>query len=207
MGLRDRRKDALNSMMKEGIYEAAVAVLARLGLDGFTMDRVADEAGVAKGSLYNYFPSKNELLQFVYDRTLEPIQQEARQIIDQRRTALPTLEACLRAWFGHFQRHRGVFHFLFHDYAVRGFFHDREATARAMAVADMAEIMERGIAEGVFRPLDRKRASLLVVGMAREIVEQQIATDAPWPIDELVKDLLDVLLRGIGSPDGGKGIR
>ena len=44
------------------ILEAAARVLAREGARRFTTERVAEEAGVSIGSLYQYFPSKEALL-------------------------------------------------------------------------------------------------------------------------------------------------
>ena len=49
------RKELLTTMMKEAIFEAATSVLCAHGVSGMTMDRVAAAAGLAKGSLYNYF--------------------------------------------------------------------------------------------------------------------------------------------------------
>jgi AcrR family transcriptional regulator len=48
--------------MVEDILEAAVRVLRRDGARGFNTVRVATEAGVSVGSLYQYFPSKEALL-------------------------------------------------------------------------------------------------------------------------------------------------
>jgi AcrR family transcriptional regulator len=48
--LAERRKELLDSMMREAVYEGAVAVLTQFGLNGTTMDRVAAAAGIAKGS-------------------------------------------------------------------------------------------------------------------------------------------------------------
>jgi AcrR family transcriptional regulator len=44
------------------IREAARDLLAREGIGGFTMERVADEAGYARTAIYRFFPSKRELL-------------------------------------------------------------------------------------------------------------------------------------------------
>lgn len=46
----------------EHILEAALRVFSRRGFAEATMEEVAVEAGVAKGSLYLYFPSKDDLL-------------------------------------------------------------------------------------------------------------------------------------------------
>ena len=53
-------KEMLTAMMKESIFEAATAVLSEHGVDGTTMNRVAEAADLAKSSLYDYFPSKED---------------------------------------------------------------------------------------------------------------------------------------------------
>ena len=44
------------------IREVARDLLEREGIGGFTMERVADEAGYARSAIYRFFPSKRELL-------------------------------------------------------------------------------------------------------------------------------------------------
>jgi len=46
----------------ERIVEAAGRVLAQHGYDGCSTNRIATEAGVSKGSLYQYFADKDEIL-------------------------------------------------------------------------------------------------------------------------------------------------
>ncbi len=62
-------------MMRDAVYEGAVAVLTQYGLNGTTMDRVAEAAGMAKGSLYNRFRSKRDLLEFVHERAVAPMRE------------------------------------------------------------------------------------------------------------------------------------
>jgi len=51
----------------QAILAAAARVFARRGLESCTMEEIAREAGVAKGTLYLYFPSKQELFLAVFD--------------------------------------------------------------------------------------------------------------------------------------------
>ena len=50
---------------KQRIAEAAVRVAARHGISGASMDEIAEEAGVAKGSLYYNFDSKDAIFERV----------------------------------------------------------------------------------------------------------------------------------------------
>jgi AcrR family transcriptional regulator len=42
--------------------DAAIAVFRERGYEGTTIPAIADRAGIAQGTLYNYFPSKEKLL-------------------------------------------------------------------------------------------------------------------------------------------------
>ena len=70
--LSQTRRDLLNGLMKDTIFEATTTVLRQHGVDGTTMNRVAEAAGLAKSSLYDYFSSKNELLAFAVSRMFAP---------------------------------------------------------------------------------------------------------------------------------------
>jgi AcrR family transcriptional regulator len=48
--------------MRARIVDAAVRVLTEEGALGFTTTKVADEAGISVGSLYQYFPNKHALV-------------------------------------------------------------------------------------------------------------------------------------------------
>jgi len=55
-------KELAGEACKHGqILEGAASVFARDGYEGASMSRIAAEAGVSKGTLYNYFDSKAEL--------------------------------------------------------------------------------------------------------------------------------------------------
>lgn len=58
ISLRDRQRQ----MRENAILEAAHRLLAEKGYQGMTMDDVANRVGIAKGSLYQHFKSKEELI-------------------------------------------------------------------------------------------------------------------------------------------------
>jgi AcrR family transcriptional regulator len=62
----DRRREA----RAETILDVALTVLARDGIEGLTLARVAKESGVVTTALYRYFPSKSALLAALQGRTV-----------------------------------------------------------------------------------------------------------------------------------------
>jgi len=57
-GLREKKKSA----RKDRIFSAAVALFNKKGFSNTSMQDIAAKAELAVGTLYNYFPSKNDLL-------------------------------------------------------------------------------------------------------------------------------------------------
>lgn len=54
--------------MYERILDAAARVLVASGYDGASTHRIADEAGVSPGSVYQYFPNKDVIIRLAVER-------------------------------------------------------------------------------------------------------------------------------------------
>ena len=73
------------------IMEAAVRLFAEEGFDATSMQDIAREAGVAKGTMYLYFPSKDELIAQVYRHCYRMDVEACRAGLEQEKTALDKL--------------------------------------------------------------------------------------------------------------------
>ncbi|MFQ5499615.1 MAG: TetR/AcrR family transcriptional regulator [Candidatus Zixiibacteriota bacterium] len=72
----------LQPAKKDQIYRAAVRLFGRYGYDGLSVDFFCSEAGISKGSFFQYFPSKSHLLEFtvlVFDDYLSALVAEVRR--------------------------------------------------------------------------------------------------------------------------------
>ena len=58
---------------REAILEAAKALLSRVGFADATMSALADEAGVSVGTLYNYFASRDDVIQRLFEHETEQL--------------------------------------------------------------------------------------------------------------------------------------
>jgi hypothetical protein len=78
-GIKEKPRAVLETFVRENLCDAVVRVLTQHGLQGLTMDRVAEAAGVSKGTLYIY-PN-------VAYRSLSETRQGASDVVQHR---LPT---------------------------------------------------------------------------------------------------------------------
>jgi AcrR family transcriptional regulator len=103
--LRQRARD----VYREAILEAAEAVFARRGFDGTRMSDVAREAGIATGTVYNYFDSKEQVLQSLLamlgNRFVDTLTVELSTVPD----AAEGLGRLVRASLSYIDEHRAVF--------------------------------------------------------------------------------------------------
>src|ERR1700752_4451428 len=83
------REEVIKEFRVREILEAARRVLARYGVQGTTVDRVAEEAKVAKGTIYLYFDTKDEL---VHTAVLDGLRERVAEPVASDDPSLPPLD-------------------------------------------------------------------------------------------------------------------
>ncbi|MDO9534679.1 MAG: TetR/AcrR family transcriptional regulator, partial [Bacillota bacterium] len=66
---------------REEILDEAAKLFKRKGFKGTSMQDIAAEVGILKGSIYYYFNSKNEIFQDVLDKGISPVLKKAEYIM------------------------------------------------------------------------------------------------------------------------------
>lgn len=101
------------------ILDATAALLLDDGYEALTVSKVAARAGVAKGTVYLYFDSKQELLAALqagmWDRMLK---QPAALLEQPGLTWTERLDGLVAAWIAAEQDHHELYHRLFHEPGV-----------------------------------------------------------------------------------------
>lgn len=64
------------------ILEAAKTVFIRKGLDGATMQEIADEAHISRTSLHYYFRNKDKLFEIIFAESLNKLTPKFNEIVD-----------------------------------------------------------------------------------------------------------------------------
>jgi AcrR family transcriptional regulator len=151
---RQRRKDA----RPQELLDAALALFVERGFAATRAEEVAQRAGVSKGTLYLYYPSKEELFKAVIARFLgSRIADTAQQVEAWRGAMGPLLEGLLVQWWQQVYASPASGTFKIVVAEVRNFpeiadFYVHNVIEPGEAL--IGSIVQRGIDSGEFRRVD-----------------------------------------------------
>jgi AcrR family transcriptional regulator len=152
--IRQRRKDA----RPQELLDAALELFVEKGFAATRSEEVAARAGVSKGTLYLYYPSKEELLKAVIRQTLSAEIAEGARVLDAHTgSAAQMLVDVLTEWWVRVYDSPGSGVFKLVITEMRNFpelaqFYADEVIEPGSAL--IARLLERGVVNGEFRPLD-----------------------------------------------------
>lgn len=161
----DPRWRRLPEERPQQILDAALSVFAEHGIDAAKLEEIAARAGVSKGTIYLYFPSKEELFREVVRQRIGPAIANADQINASGESA----EQQLRSYITHQWECLGLADsegwirlvmLELHKYPDLAAFHWDEVVARSNTI--LGDIIARGVANGEFRPIDPLTAAQMV---------------------------------------------
>lgn len=150
---RQRRKEA----RPQELLEAALALFVEKGFAATRAEEVAQRAGVSKGTLYLYYPSKEELFKAVVRQNLSALIAEGMELVQQHAGNSSSLLALLlRTWWERIGNTpaAGIHKIVLSE--VRNFpelaqFYTDEVIVPADEL--FCSCVRRGIASGEFRPM------------------------------------------------------
>lgn len=90
------------------ILEAAAVVFADLGYRCTDMDRIAEEAGVGKGTVYRFFPSKETLFLATVEKAVDDLSEYVNRAVDALEDPLEQLRLGISRYLEFFERNPGT---------------------------------------------------------------------------------------------------
>ena len=162
-GVRQRRKDA----RPQELLEAALSLFVEKGFAATRAEEVAKRAGVSKGTLYLYYPSKEELFKAVVRHNLTSLIAEGEQLASAFEGSSSDLLALLiQTWWERFANTpaAGIHKVILAE--VRNFPELAQFYAdEVMVPADrlFGGCVERGVARGEFRPMPTHEVALALI--------------------------------------------
>jgi AcrR family transcriptional regulator len=195
--LRERLKQAT----RDGILQAAEAVFAARGFGGARMEEIAERAGVAVGTLYNYFQDRRAILEAVLEASAQQLSARMREGALPPSAPFPDqLERFMRIALDEIEAH-----FRFHAMLVEEDLGAARAATRRkrpamlrVLYAHAERLVAQAVRDGALRPEDAELYPALLVGVMRGMFMRQLCADERRPLASHLGAMTRFFLEGAG---------
>lgn len=160
------KKRGSKKSRKEEIMKVAAILFSQKSYHDVTVDQIAEEVGVAKGTIYLYFESKESLYLGILEHTHETIESILVKEIEKNDSGPQKLKKVLTLIFQFYFQNRDVLRILTRDETrlIREHF-DFTERWRHRRIKLYRKILEKGIKEGSFRPANTELMALIIFGL------------------------------------------
>jgi TetR/AcrR family fatty acid metabolism transcriptional regulator len=201
-----------NGHKRDTILAAAQRVFARRGYHDARTSEIAREAGVAEGTLYNYFPSREDIFLSLFEERWQSFTDRVRK----KTSALPDPNDKLKAIFAEamkqFMTSKPLSQvFLMETNPSSVFFNSRVALRLADFLDLIESILIEGKRTGKYHPdLDTRVARMVIYGIAQSVLfAWMMKENAPAPVRrrfrfsmlKATKTIRIILKTGLTAPE------
>ena len=195
------KEEVIKEFRVREILEAARRVMARYGMQGTTVDRVAEEAKVAKGTIYLYFQSKDEL---VHAAVLEGLREMVAETVRSDDPSMPPLDRIRNLIRAQYRIQASNQDFL--KTLIIGNSLDIEVESQAgrdfMRVYAghldfVASVLQDAIERGAIRPIDSHFAAFMLGELITGSLRRRLLKLASTPLEADADAVVELFLRGI----------
>ena len=196
---RPRRGRPPTPGLRERILRAAAPIFARRDYHEVQMDDVVQACGVGKGTLYRYFPSKQQLYLAVMFEGIERLREQLKAAVATDEPPARKIRHLVHRTLTYVWDRR-FFFALIHGNEYRGggearaWLRHREALSRLVQ-----QTLESAMAAGHVRRMDPRIATEMLFGMMRGVNRYRAEGDR---VEDLVTAVMNVFMRGVGTPAG-----
>ena len=137
------------------------------------MQDVAEASGLATGALYHYFKGKEELLAAICNELVDPLVDEAEQVVAEYANPREQLVALVRVWVAHVVDHRdNMLVFQQERHVIeRGERWRSVRSARKQFERLVDDVLQRADDAGLLTSTDRRLALSALLGMVNHTAQ------------------------------------
>lgn len=191
-------------MMVERIVDGGLEVLLRDGYDAFSTNRVAAEARISPGSLYQYFPNKAAIIDAVIDRHWEAVaDQVAAALIERLGQVGPNmLREAITALVDVLEANAGLLRVILEELPARPHLERRhvlERRVRELAASYLAARPE------LTRSTDHARTAWALVLTMEHLATRFVLEPPGFSKEDFVEEVV-LMLSGYAAPRADSGV-
>ncbi len=195
------KNDVVTDFRRSQILDAARESFAKIGLAATTVDDIARRAGVAKGTVYLYYRSKEAILQQILDDDVSEMQEGTVSIVKAPGEADEKLTRFLVAALTIFDRKRDFFE---HVHLEMGPDVRKKAMQKFDAlfnaqVAAWKTVLADAKARGQIGDIDPSQGARLIVALTTGLAKQRCRGWSGGPVGVLASEMSAMVWKGLAT--------
>ena len=192
---------------REDIVLAALAVFAEKGFSKTTIKDIAEQAGIGKGTIYEYFNDKDEIIHNSFFYFQKFFEFDIQETLLSEKDGASKLTAVIKSILKIINGEYGKYLDLMFDFWAEGI----KGHSKNVMISEMnrfyksyrklfEDILKEGVDDGSFRSdLDPLPVASIIIGMLDGIMVQWILDKKIINKMEIEKCIIDLVLNGTGK--------
>ena len=192
---------------RDAILDAARAAFSRNGYERASVEDIAAQAGIAKGTLYLYFKSKEELYLAALTRDLRALADRGRNEMERAATLRGKMLAFLQVRLEYARSHEEFLRIYLAEYGSLFVKPGLQGELRRLARANLryvAKQVEEATAHGEIPPVPAGAVAMALFAISRGLIEARILGWKELQARDDAAFAVDLLWRGIGRAAKGR---
>jgi AcrR family transcriptional regulator len=198
------KEEVVQEFRIQSIQEATMRVIARKGMSAATMQEIADEAGVAKGTIYLYFRDRDELVEKTFETAMAQLGDRIDAALE--KPELPfdqKLREALRVRLAFFRENREFFRLYLSLRMPEGTPQQQRRQKRTChpqyrtRVQKFADVLKEAMKRGEIREIEQYRLALFVIEGSTAVILERLSEEAPPPEEDDVELMARLILDGV----------
>lgn len=197
------KEEVVQEYRIESIQEATMRVISRKGMAAATMQEIAEEAGVAKGTIYLYFRDRDELVEKTFESAIGRLMLRIDAAMEQDLPIEEKIRAIMAAHLNFFGQNREFFRLYLSLRMPEGpAARQRKQKQKCqphyrVRVEKLATALEQAMDRGEIRRGDAYKLALFIIEGSTAIILERLDEDAPPPEETDLDLIAGLILDGI----------
>ena len=197
-----KRRDREKIARRNDILKAALSVFAKKTYESATLDEIAEKAEYGKGTLYNYFKSKEDIFINLMLHGTNQFEKTVIKAVKHGKNCREKMKNIVRESLKFSAQNSDFYRVLLKEYgrfalAAKGNFKKNMLKSHSSLIRVIADVIEQGIKKSEIRKMDSQKVAAYFVNMIHKLIWETKCFNSKIVSDKEVDFMISLFFDGV----------
>ncbi len=187
----------LMNKTKRDIFQSAIKIFSTNGYDAATMDEISISAGVAKGTVYYHFKSKDEVFKYIITEGINLLREQIEIIITGQGDYTYKLRELTKNQLRLVYENRDLFKVIMSQAWGGKIRHSELRELLKEYMEDIEKFLMKAMDNGIIKKCESSFLTYMYFGTLGSVAVYNVIKNDSMKLDEITDNFMDNLLNGI----------